>query len=417
MTIDALCQNVVRQAPISAGLPSAQNVEEDAAQLYREAARETVAGIADEAQWSPAIAHLLAHFDNDWDKLENLLAAMLARRDQWLRVSTSAELATLEAGFTRVVATELGQLGRLLRHADVALDDLFSAADGAARNLAALDDGDREIIALAGITALPGVGLADIGLWQALTRLLLTRSDSWRRTLTKHQGFPAGAAHREAKQTMLDLIARLRDTPDLEVALRRVEQLPQTMFGRGESEVVSALITVLKLAAALFNVQGRRAGRVDFTSFTLAALDALGAPEQPSELALQLDYRLQHLLVDEVQDTSLTQYKLIEALTRGWVTGDGRSLFLVGDPMQSIYRFRQADVRLFTDLLKGSPLGDLVLERLELSVNFRAQAALVEWINAVMPVARASVAAVCDSDRGQTRARGHLQRTRHDRQR
>ena len=393
MTIDALCQNIVRQAPISAGLPSAQRVEEDATRLYREAARETVAGIADDAVWSPAVAHLLAHFDNDWDKLENLLAAMLARRDQWLRVlPRGAELAALEAGFARVVATDLGHLGGLLRRADVVLDELFSAANDAARNLAAIDEGDREIIALAGITAPPASRIADIGMWQALARLLLTRKDSWRRTLNKNQGFPAGAAHREAKQTMLDLIARLRDTPGLEAALRRVEKLPHVMFGAGEREVVSALIAVLKLAAALFDVQGRRGGRVDFTRFTLAALAALGAPEHPSELALQLDYRLQHLLVDEVQDTSLTQYKLIEALTRGWVDGDGRSLFLVGDPMQSIYRFRQADVRLFIDLLDGKPLGDLVLERLELSVNFRAQAALVEWINGVMPVARASVA-------------------------
>ena len=396
MTIDALCQNIVRQAPISAGLPSAQSVEQDAARLYREAARETVAGIADGAVWSPAVAHLLAHFDNDWDKLEGLLAAMLARRDQWLRVlPRSAELAALEAGFTRVVAADLARVGELMRRADIALDALIAGAAGAARNLAADADGDgeSEIVALAGITTLPGDHVTDLGPWQGLARLLLTQREGWRRALNKNQGFPAGTAHRAAKQTLLDLIARLRDMPGLEAALRRVQELPQAMFGVGESEVVSALIAALKLAAALFDVQGRQAGRVDFTRFTLAALDALGAPEQPSELALQLDYRLQHLLVDEVQDTSLTQYKLIEALTRGWVDGDGRSLFLVGDPMQSIYRFRQADVRLFIDLLHGAPLGDLTLERLELSINFRAQAALVEWINGVMPVACASVAA------------------------
>ena len=394
MTIDALCQNIVRQAPISARLPSAQRVEENAAQLYRDAARETVAGIADGAVWSESLAHLLAHFDNDWDKLEDLLADMLARRDQWLRVlHRGAELAALESGFERVVATDLRRARDALGTAGLELDAMLVRADGAARQLAAVDEGDREIVALAGITRLPGTELSDIPLWQGLARLLLTHKGEWRRALNKKQGFAAGGAHAASKQDMLAMIARLRDVPGLDLALTRVTELPLRMFGDGESAVVIALIAALKLAVALFDVQGRRAGRVDFTSFALAAEGALGAPEEPTDLALQLDYRLQHLLVDEVQDTSLTQYQLIAALTAGWSHGDGRSLFLVGDPMQSIYRFRQADVRLFTALLRGAPLGNLVLERLELSVNFRAQAALVEWINGVMPLACASVPA------------------------
>lgn len=52
-----------------------------------------------------------------------------------------------------------------------------------------------------------------------------------------------------------------------------------------------------------------------------------------------LDYRIKHILLDEFQDTSVTQFRLIEMLTRGWQDHDGRTFFLVGDPMQSIYRF------------------------------------------------------------------------------
>src|SRR3546814_18465594 len=61
--------------------------------------------------------------------------------------------------------------------------------------------------------------------------------------------------------------------------------------------------------------------------------------------------------------------------------GDGRTLFLVGDPMQSIYRFRKADVGCFLKV-KEHGLGDIVLTALELKDNFRSQAALVEWVNA-----------------------------------
>lgn len=392
MTIDALCQSIVRQAPISARLASAQGVEEDASRLYRDAARETVASIADDAEWSVAVAELLAHFDNDWHKLETLLADMLARRDQWLRVlHRGAEFEALQLGFERVVASDLARVRERFEGSAVNRPQLLAGLDFAARNLAAVDDGERDIVALAGITALPGRMIDALPAWRGLARVLLTKDGEWRRALNKHQGFPSGKPHAAAKQAMLDVIAQLREVPALDVALRRVLELPPQMFVDGERAVVSALLAALRLAAALFDVEGRRAGRVDFTSFALAAEAALGAPEQPTDLALILDYRLKHLLVDEVQDTSFTQYKLIEALTAGWEPGDGRSLFLVGDPMQSIYRFRQADVGLFTKLLEGEALGGLRLDCLRLRANFRAQAGLVAWINDVMPVARASV--------------------------
>src|SRR5690606_13020574 len=77
---------------------------------------------------------------------------------------------------------------------------------------------------------------------------------------------------------------------------------------------------------------------------------------------------------------SQTQIDLLERLTSGWQAGDGRTLFLVGDPMQSIYRFRKADVGCFLRV-KEHGLGDIRLTALELTNNFRSQANLVEWVN------------------------------------
>ena len=71
----------------------------------------------------------------------------------------------------------------------------------------------------------------------------------------------------------------------------------------------------------------------------LAAHEALGDPDAPSDLLLALDLRIQHLLVDEFQDTSYAQFALLASLTLGWEPDDGRTLFVVGDPMQSIYLF------------------------------------------------------------------------------
>jgi ATP-dependent exoDNAse (exonuclease V) beta subunit len=88
--------------------------------------------------------------------------------------------------------------------------------------------------------------------------------------------------------------------------------------------------------------------------------------------------------VDEFQDTSNSQWELIERLTAGWEAGDGRTVLVVGDPMQSIYRFRDAQVGLFLHARRAG-LPSVKLEPLTLSTNFRSQAKIVEWVNQAFP--------------------------------
>ena len=119
---------------------------------------------------------------------------------------------------------------------------------------------------------------------------------------------------------------------------------------------------------------------MDFAELSIRASDALGQVDQPEDLALALGASIRHFLVDEFQDTSYTQFELIKKLTNGWDPGDGRTLFLVGDPMQSIYRFRQADVSLFLKARREG-IGAIQFEPLTLSVNFRSLPGIVEWVN------------------------------------
>lgn len=119
---------------------------------------------------------------------------------------------------------------------------------------------------------------------------------------------------------------------------------------------------------------------VDFTELTRAAIAALGSAEQPSDLLYWLDYRIEHLLVDEFQDTSHAQYDLIKALTAQWSDGDSHTLFAVGDPMQSIYRFRGAEVSLFLQSWRDQRLGAVRLNRISLSTNFRSTPEVLAWV-------------------------------------
>ena len=149
-----------------------------------------------------------------------------------------------------------------------------------------------------------------------------------------------------------------------------------------DSQLVDDFRHLLDEAHEALRIIFREQSLVDFTEVTRAAIKALGTPEQPSDLLYWLDYRIEHLLVDEFQDTSRAQYDLVKALTEQWSEGDGHTLFVVGDPMQSIYRFREAEISLFLKCWEDRQLGSVRLEPLRLTTNFRSTPEIVQWTEA-----------------------------------
>jgi ATP-dependent exoDNAse (exonuclease V) beta subunit len=130
----------------------------------------------------------------------------------------------------------------------------------------------------------------------------------------------------------------------------------------------------------------QRYGEVDHSQVAQSALLALGDDDAPTELALRLDYQIEHILVDEFQDTAITQYELLHKLTRGWgehneLNPDApRTLMIVGDAMQSIYGFRGANVGLFLKARREGFNG-VVPQFLQLRCNFRSEGGVVDWVN------------------------------------
>ncbi len=226
--------------------------------------------------------------------------------------------------------------------------------------------------------------IADLAQWQAVAGLLLTGSGTLRKTVDKRLGFPADKEFAEQKKAMLDLLAELRGVAGLEEALAMLVKLPQPELSDGEWATVECFSRLLRLAAGQLWLAFQEAGEVDFIEIAARAGLALGDDEAPTDLAQALDYRIRHLLVDEFQDTSPSQVGLIEKLTRGWMPDDGRTLFVVGDPMQSIYRFRKADVGLFLRVRERG-IGDIRLGHLRLFRNNRSYPGIVDWVNAAFP--------------------------------
>ena len=172
--------------------------------------------------------------------------------------------------------------------------------------------------------------------------------------------------------------------PGMREALWALYNMPPAQYDDRQWEALEAILALLKPAVAQLKVLFGERGQADFTEFAHGALEALGSVDDPSDLLLSLDQKISHVLVDEFQDTSLSQFELLTKLTSGWQPGDGRTLFLVGDPMQSIYRFREAEVSLFLQA-KHSGIGSVALEPIELSTNRRSQEGLVKWFNESFP--------------------------------
>ncbi|HKL77748.1 MAG TPA: UvrD-helicase domain-containing protein, partial [Gammaproteobacteria bacterium] len=395
-TFDAYCAALTRQMPVLAQFGAQPAISADAGALYRDAARRTLAALEGQG-WSEAVARLLRHVDNDLGKVEALLVDQLDRREQWLphlaahRADPAGARAALEAALARTVSDGLARA-----RAAVPLGtgrELMALARFAAGNLAAAgSDSPVTRLAAAG-DELPGTDPADRPQWEALAELLLTREGGWRKTVNKTNGFPAakdapagqGEDFKQSKAAMGELLETLAEhAPELAVRLHAVRELPAPAYGEDQWAVLAALTEVLPLAAAQLSVVFGESGEIDFTGVALAAREALGEPEAPTDLALALDYRIRHLLVDEFQDTSTLQMDLLQRLTAGWAPGDGRSLFLVGDPMQSIYRFRDAEVGLFLRA-REQGLPGLPLTPLRLEANFRSRPAVVEWVNRAFP--------------------------------
>ena len=378
-TIDALCMALVRQAPLTAKVGALPRPVERAESLYLEAAREEFFAAAPRDM---AWRRLLDHLDNDGERIVKLIAGLLGKREQWLPGVVGHDAGQLRAELESVLEDEvrsvLGDLvGLLPQSVRASLSELSRYA---ADNLA--QERTHPLAAFAGNSALPPAAPTGLAHWQAIASWLLT-GQRLRRSVNARDGFPPRRPERKrAMEVLLDQLAGIYGLPE---ALVMARALPSARYDDAAWSFIEALLAILPRAAARLRLVFARHGVMDFNEATLVALEALQTEGEASDLLLALDTRIEHLLVDEFQDTSFAQCALIARLTAGWNAGDGRTLFLVGDPMQSIYRFRDADVRLFLDARVQCRLGSVVLEPLTLTANFRSQQGLVEWINRVFP--------------------------------
>lgn len=373
-TIDSFCHELTRQMPILSGTGGGVEPVDNAQPLYEEAVRQFLTQ-AGEAGDGDRIIQLLQHFDNRWSRASELLVALLGRRGDWADVvnqhhSPDTAEAVLAETVSDLTSERLhGAIRRLGDH----LDALLPAMNEARAHL-----GKGPLSITARVESLPD--------WQVMVGMLLTTQNEWRkpRGINAKLGFPPKSDHKIQFASILEALAA--DSGLLE-ALIEIRHLPAALRGGNAWDLIVLISSLLPVLQAHLLLVFQRTGEVDHTHVALAAIQALGTDELPTALAQRLDYQIEHILIDEFQDTSASQAELLRRLIRAWpdhnATGAApRTLFMVGDAMQSIYGFRYADVALFLSARQGH-FGGIKLESLTLSQNFRSRPEVVEWVNEV----------------------------------
>ena len=342
-TIDELCAFLTRRMPILASFGAQPAVTEDAKPLHEHAIAETLNSLDKDKKFFHLVDKIILHCGNDIPELRKSMITMLETRDLWqssvFKKSTKKEM---QRELQDRIKQELEGLAKIFP-----------------------EECQQEVEKLLGLPGFPDCDIENLSVWHDISEKLLTKSGTWRKI-----------------SIVKSLIEKLKQSDLLRKRLQKIADLPYSAESLEEGwDLIEPTKELLKRTSAQLDITFAERNLIDFTGISQRAVSALGDDDFPTDIALSLDYQVKHLLVDEVQDVSESQYELLRRLTREWSVGDSRTLFLVGDPQQAIYGFRGAEVRFFLDTFNQERLGNIILEPLKLKQNFRSSPCLVNWIN------------------------------------
>ncbi len=393
-TIDSFCRDLALQQPLLTELGGELAIYEQPSELYRRAARHALEKIdGSNPALRTAIEALLLWRDNGWQEMEDLLVEMLKQRDRWMHdfvlerePDWDVLRVQLERPFAAAVRDAVSRLGLLLDQIPGAREEALALARFACGQSGGMHH--QELAELAEFPAGPSSdseGLEEArDAWLGLANMLLTQDGAFRRQVNKSNGFPADRKAEKAR--ILALIDSLRAVDGFEAKLAAMRDLPPPRYTDEDWQIVQSCFILLRHAAGELRAVFAEAGAVDFIEVAQIAQRVLRDEDGlPSDAAQAVADGIRHLLVDEFQDTSRRQHRLLASLAAAWPDQADRTIFVVGDPMQSIYFFRDADAELFPRVRKSGleipDNGAFAFDFVPLTANFRTEPTLVELLN------------------------------------
>ena len=360
MTIDKLALRLIKQTPILSSSGVNFLTDEDPDDLYRETIRETITSNAEN--------HLLfKYFDYDYHKLTEQLLALISKRDQWLPIVSGllrSDDKNIEEIYGTYYTNELNIWVEEKIKPNFTNEDLkeLEIIVNYSADIKNIDHKDKLRSSI------------NYEFWFYIRDLILTKSGKQiRKKIDTSSGFPATNVGKEIKERLLKLI---------ELKINKFNILIDFFNVTYHKNIVDIYPLITPFCLLLIDMVTRLNEKfkerriIDFTQIMGNAVEAL----RDTHLPLILDQNISHILVDEFQDTNESQLIFIELLTQNFAGNPEKSFFAVGDPMQSIYRFRKAEVEIFSRVQKNG-ISDLKLTSLFLKVNFRSNKNIIDWLN------------------------------------
>lgn len=377
-TLDALCLKLCQGSPKETLLPLDVSPLDNPTEVYKQAIQKKLTDPNNQTL-TEDLKTLLLHCDNQYLTVERLLCQLLAQREQWLPLVMPYyhQPEHLKHACEQVIQhITQAHIDQVLKYLPVEYIDALWESTFFSKTQCEPENHWDPLNNL--LTDEP----EHLSAWLYATNILLTKEGQWRstRSINKTLGFSTDTPEeKKSCQLLLETLSNLENQENLQQALAGLRHCPPLHYDKDSWLILKSCLMCLPEIVAQCHLLFQAMNQCDYVEISLAACRVLDI-DNATNKALILNHKISHILVDECQDTSLSQARLLELLTQHWDLSEHKTLFFVGDPMQSIYRFRQAEVSLFHQW-QTHGLGHIALTPIQLSSNFRSEKPIVNWFN------------------------------------
>nr|HET7859518.1 double-strand break repair helicase AddA [Caldimonas sp.] len=386
-TIHAFCESLLKRFPLEAGVAPHFAVADEATaqELLDEARGRLLLDAGGDPDLAAALEHVVASVDEG--TFETVMAELVFGRRRLFRF-----LGDHHNDAERAIGAVFARLG-----ADPAAtrDDVIADFAGLTperdllRAAAALEQGSES----------DGARAVAIRAWLA-TDDRVARIDDWLDVFLTAKGTP------KAEKNLVTKAAQKSDSAALDILLAeqaRVVDLRERLNCLGVARSTAALIRLGKALLDRYAAEKTRQALLDYDDLILLTRALLKERSASPWVMFKLDGGLDHILVDEAQDTSPEQWEVIGKLAEEFFVGQGaregrRTVFAVGDAKQSIFSFQGADPAAFAAMRDhfAHHVAEAAQEfrPVDLAVSFRSAQAVLDAVDAIFrqPEARDGVA-------------------------